>query len=60
VGKSEAERLFVKCIVMWGDNIMDIGNACRKFLTCLDVAQYRKSLGAVLNAVINFRVPKIC
>jgi hypothetical protein len=57
VGKSEGKRIFGKCMLMWGDHVMDIRNIRWKCVTCLDVAQDRDGWRAVVNAVMNFQVP---
>ena len=58
VGKSEGKRPVGRSRCKWGDNIkMDFQEVGCGGMDCIDVAQNRDRWRALVNSVMNFRVP---
>jgi len=58
VGNSEGERPVGRSRCKWGDNIkMDLKEVGCGGMDCIDLAQNRDRWPALVNSVMNFRVP---
>jgi hypothetical protein len=56
-GKPEGKRHLGRCRRRWNNIKMDLKEIAWDVMDCIDLAQDRDQLGALVNKVMNFRLP---